>query len=286
MDSRRLGRTGHHSSLAVLGGAAFWDADPGAAESVFAEAMAAGVNHLDVAPQYGRAQQRLGPSIPAVRDRLFVACKTLRHHGAGVRAQLEESLELLHCDRFDLYQLHAVNDLAEVDARSEAFDAIFAAREEGLCRWVGITGHDLTAPDAHLEALQRYDLDTVMFPVNPQLWSDSSYRRSAEALLAYAVEHDVGVMAIKSAAARPWGARPHTSGTWYEPQTSAAAVARGVGFALSTPGVHAVCTPGDFDVLRLALAAAEAFTPMSDDERDVAIDAASHEVSIFPMPAA
>ena len=92
--------------------------------------------------------------------------------GEGVRAQLEESLGLLNCDRFDLYQLHAVTDLDELDARADAVEAIMSARDEGLCRWVGITGHNLTAPAAHLEALRRYDLDTVMFPVNPRLWSD------------------------------------------------------------------------------------------------------------------
>jgi hypothetical protein len=125
-----------------------------------------------------------------------------------------------------------------------------------------------------------------MFPVNPQLWSDASYRRDAEALLAHAVDHDVGVMAIKAAAARPWAGRARSAGTWYEPYTTRADVGRGVGFALSTPGVHAFCTPGDVGVLRLALAAAEGFTPMSEAERHEAVASVSHESSIFPMPAA
>ena len=272
--------------MAVLGGAAFWDGDPDTAATTFSAALDAGVNHLDVAPQYGRAQELLGPSIPAVRDRLFVACKTLRHSAEGVRAQLEESLRLLRCDRFDLYQLHAVTDLEELDARAGAVEAILRARDEGLCRWVGITGHELTAPAAHLEALRRYDLDTVMFPVNPQLWSDPTYRRDAEALLAHADEHDIGVMAIKAAAARPWAGRPRTSGTWYEPYTSSEEVARGVDFVLSTPGVHAFCTPGDTAVLRTALRAAQAHAPMSPEARESAVRAAAGEPSIFPMPAA
>jgi aryl-alcohol dehydrogenase-like predicted oxidoreductase len=248
------------------------------------EALEAGVNHLDVAPQYGRAQELLGPLIPAVRDRLFVACKTLRHQPDGVRAQLEESLELLRCDRFDLYQMHAVTDLAELDARAGAVEAILAARDEGLCRFVGITGHNLTAPAAHAEALRRYDLDTVMFPVNPRLWADTTYRRDAEALLEEAAARDVGVMAIKAAAARPWGDRPHTAGTWYEPYTTADEVGRGVRFALSVPGVHAFCTPGDTDVLALALDAAAAFTPMDDAERASAAGGVGSEPHIFPMP--
>jgi hypothetical protein len=160
VDVRTLGRTGHRSSVAILGGAAFWDCDPDRAAVAFAGALDAGVDHLDVAPQYGRAE--------------------------------------------DLYQVHAGTDVEELGARTDALGAIFAAREDGLCRNVGITGHGLGAPAAHLEALRRYDLDTVMFPVNPQLWSDRTYRRDAEALLAEAGERDVGVMAIKSLPARPW----------------------------------------------------------------------------------
>src|SRR3974390_2845219 len=186
VERRRLGRTGHHSSVAVLGGAAFWDGEPETTGTAFAAALAAGVNHIDVAPQYGRAQELLGPLIPPVRSRLFVACKTLQHRPDEVRAQLEESLRLLRCDRFDLYQLHAVTDLDELKARAGAVEAILAARDEGLCRWVGITGHNLGAPAAHLEALRRYDLDTVMFPVNPRLWADRDYRGDAEALLEHA----------------------------------------------------------------------------------------------------
>ena len=286
MERRRLGRTGHDSSVAILGGAAFGRSDAETTEASFAAALAAGVNHLDVAPQYGRAQELLGPLIPAVRDQLFVACKTLRHHPDGVRAQLEDSLELLHCDSFDLYQLHAVTDLVELDARDGAVRAILAARDEGLTRWVGITGHEHTTPAAQLEALKRYDLDTVMFPVYPRLWADPDYRRDAEALLAHAAEHDVGVMAIKAAAARPWGDRTPTADTWYEPQVDYGSVARGVRFALSTSGVHAFCTPGDTSVLPMALAAAEAYEPLSTSERDEAVAAMAGEASIYPMPAA
>jgi aryl-alcohol dehydrogenase-like predicted oxidoreductase len=271
--------------VAILGGAAFARADASTTETAFARALDAGVNHLDVAPQYGRAEELLGPLIPPVRGDLFVACKTLRHNAAGVRAQLEASLAILGCEYFDLYQLHAVTDVAELDARSGAVEAIMAARDEGLCRWVGITGHNRTAPAAHLEALRRYDFDTVMFPVNPRLWSETGYRRDAEALLAHADERDVGVMAIKAAAARPWSGRDRTASTWYEPYTSPEEVSRGVRFALSVPGVHAFCSPGDVGVLTTALEAADGLTPMDGDERDRAMAEVAREPGIFPMPA-
>lgn len=280
MLTRRLGRTGHESSVAILGAAAFWNSSPEATELAVAEAIASGVNHLDIAPQYGDAQQLVGPLVPTLRDRLFVGCKTLLTTRGEVRAQLEESLHLLGCDRFDLYQAHAVTSLEELDLRAEAFEAILAARDEGLTSWVGVTGHDLGTPKAQAEAVRRYDLDTVMFPVNARLWADPQYRSDAEALLALAVERDLGVMAIKACAARPWAGRERTATTWYEPYVSEAEVERGVRFTLSVPGVHAFCTPGDVGVLRTSLAAAQRYEPT---ELAPAMAAVAGEAMIFPI---
>lgn len=283
MERRRLGRTGHESSLAILGGAAFWDSTPAVVEAALASAVAAGVNHLDIAPQYGAAERLIGPFLPAVRERLFVACKTLRKNADGVRAQLEESLSLLGCSHFDLYQLHAVTSVAELDERAAAAEAVLRARDEGLVRFVGITGHDVGTAAAQLEALRRYDLDTVMLPVAPRMWVDAAYRADAEALLEEAAARDVGVMAIKAAAARPKPASSDAT-TWYEPYWSVSEVERGVRFALSVPGVHAFCTPGDVRVLPLALQAASSFVPMSDSERADAVAAVADEPWIFPIP--
>jgi aryl-alcohol dehydrogenase-like predicted oxidoreductase len=278
MERRRLGRTEHESSVAILGAAAFWDATPEQAERGFTAALGAGVNHLDIAPRYGDAERIVGPLVPAVRDRVFVACKTTRRHPDGVRAQLEESLDKLGCDSFDLYQLHAVTDLDELETRVEAAETILQARDEGLCRFVGVTGHDLGAPAAHAEALRRWDLDTVMFPVNPRMWAEPQYRADAEALLDLAAERDVGVMAIKAAAARPWSDDDDRwATTWYEPYRDEPDLERGIRFALSTPGVHAFCTPGDAGLLPRVLAAAGDYTPLDDDEREAAMRDVAHE---------
>jgi len=267
--------------VAILGAAAFWDRSPEVAGTSLRLALDRGVNHLDVAPQYGEAQRSLGPHLPAVRDQLFVACKTLRKNADGVRAQLEESLALLGCDGFDLYQAHAVTDLAALDERAAAFDVILRARDEGVVRFAGITGHDMTAPGTFVEALRRYDLDTVMFPVSPRVWGDSAYRRDAEALLELCAERDVGVMAIKAAARRPWDGRDRWATTWYEPHRDPEAVRRGVHFALSVPGVAAFCTPGDVDVLPVALDAAESYAGPVDLEAAIAAEAG--EELIFPI---
>lgn len=270
--------------MAILGGAAFWQADEDGAGRGLALALERGVNHLDIAPQYGAAEETVGPHLPSVRDRLFIGCKTLRHNAAGVRAQLEESLRRFGTDHVDLYQLHAVTTIAELDRRADALAAIERARDQGLTRYLGITGHDLTVPATMLEALRRFDFDTVMFPIYPRLWSLPEYREPAEELLAMCVERDVGVMAIKAAARRRWDPdADYAPSPWYEPHTEPDAIARGVAFALDTPGVTAFCTPGSAELLPRVLDAADAYAPMTGEQRDQAITAMSAEEPIFPM---
>ncbi|MEM9608603.1 MAG: aldo/keto reductase [Actinomycetota bacterium] len=283
MEQRRLGRTDHHSSVAILGGAAFARGTPEIVEDRFHRAIERGVNHLDIAPGYGLAEELMGPHIPAVRDRLFIGEKTGRKHPDGVRAQLETTLERLRTDHVDTYQAHGVTDVDDLDARAGAYEVILAARDEGLTRFVGITGHDLGTPRAQLEAIRRYDLDTVMFPLYARVWADPVYRSDVEALLAECAARDVGVQVIKAAAWRPWGDRELTAESWYEPFPDPERITRGVRFALSTPGVHGFATPGDPDVLLTALDAAEGFTPMTDDEREATVTAMADEPVIFPL---
>ncbi len=274
MQRRRLGRTGHESSVAILGGAAFALSTTDEAEPAFAAALARGVNHLDIAPRYGDAERSVGPLIPPVRERLFIGEKTTRRAADGVRAQLDESLRRLQTDHFDLYQMHAVTGIGVLDERRDAADAIMRARDEGLTRFLGITGHGLAAPATFVEALGRYDLDTVMFPVYPRMWADVDYRRAAEELLSICADRDLGVMAIKAVARQPWrdDDRDRFATTWYEPRREPDSIARGVHFALSTPGVHAFCTPGDLALLPLALDAAERDLVMDGDARVAAMN--------------
>ena len=262
----------------------FWESDPDVTWQTMELARSAGVNHLDVAPQYGRAEVLMGPFIEAHRSELFVAGKTLRHQADGVRAQLETTLERLRCNTLDLYQLHAVTDLDELDARGAAMEVLLAARQEGLVRSVGITGHNVTTPLAQLEALRRYDLDTVMVPINPRLLADRSYATDLSALVEAAVVRDVGVMAIKAAAARPWGERPPSLTTWYEPYVEPEMLQRGIDVALGTPGVTAFCTPGEISILPDVLAAASSTKMLDDGERAEVIAAAMEEPLIFPIP--
>ena len=196
----------------------FWDADPDTTWATMELALSAGINHIDVAPQYGRAEELMGPSIAAHRDELFVAGKTLRQSGDGVRAQLETTLERLRCDVLDLYQLHAVTDLDELDRRTEAVEVLLKARDEGLVRAVGITGHNMTTPLAQLEAIRRHDLDTVMLPINPRVLADSGSRHHGHqgrgcTTVGRAATHDVDVV---RAVHRPWSvASGDRGGAWH-----------------------------------------------------------------------
>ena len=203
MEHRRLGRTGHESSVAILGGAACWAASVEEAGQWLQLALDHGVNHLDIAPQYGAAESVVGPHLAAHREELFIAGKTLRANPDGVVDQFDTTRRLLNAEVLDLYQAHAVTSLQELDRRSAALERIVALRDAGQTRFAGITGHDMEVPRAHLEALRRFDLDTVMFPVYPALWARPEYREPAEELLALCAERDLGVMAIKAAARRP-----------------------------------------------------------------------------------
>ena len=266
MQTRRLGRTGHHSSIAVLGGAAFASDTPDEADVFLHEALDAGINHLDIAPGYGLAERAVGPHLPAIRDQLFVAGKTAETQRDWARTRLQRTLDRLQVDHLDLYQAHGVTSLEVLDQRAEAFEVILEARDQGLTRFVGVTGHDLGAPRAHLEAVRRYDLDTVMFPVYPRVMADPDYRADVETLLAECIDRDVGVMAIKAVAWRPWGDQTPDTRTWYEPQRTPEGIEQGVRFALSTPSVHAFCTPSDTPTARLAIAAARRFEALDTTE--------------------
>jgi len=217
-----------------------------------------------VAPSYGDAELRLQPWMPRIRNQIFLGCKTTERTKDGAKAELHRSLERLGVDRLDLYQLHSVGKrdvLDECTAPGGALEALIEAREEGLVRWLGITGHTHDAPSTHLEALRRFDFDTVMFPLNFVLWTIPEFRRDAEALLAECGTRDVGVHILKSVAKDPWGDRPKTHTTWYEPFTDQETIDRAVAFVLSQP-VATICSAGDVTVLPKVLEAADRFHPL------------------------
>lgn len=284
METRRLGRTGHDSSVVIFGTAAFWDIDQAGANAALDLAAAQGVTHIDVAPQYGRAQAVLGPWLAPRRDQFFLGCKTLERTREAAWADLHNSLRLLRTDHVDLYQFHAIGSFSQLDevfAPGGALEAFQQAREQGLTRWLGITSHGMEAPRVQLEALARYPFDTVMFPLNPRLYADPAYRESAEALLAQCRARDVGVQIIKSIAARPWGEHEKAYNTWYAPDDTPEGIRAGVQFALSQPGVTAIVSAAEVRLLPMIFAAVQPLEPMTGSAQDALIAAWAGRESIF-----
>jgi predicted aldo/keto reductase-like oxidoreductase len=192
-------------------------------------------------------------------------------------------LERLRVDRFDLYQLHAVTSLDELDQAMRpggALEAILEAREEGLVRYIGITAHGHDAPVVLSVALSRFAFDTIMFPLNFVLYRNPDYRRDTEALLALAKERDVGVMIIKAIGKRPWGDRPQAYDTWYEPFDRQEEIDRALWFVLSQP-VTAAASAGDVRLLPRFLDAASRFRRLSDTEQEELIASAAEFQSVF-----
>jgi aryl-alcohol dehydrogenase-like predicted oxidoreductase len=276
METRRFGRTGHMSTVAIFGAAAFWEVSQAEADAVMEQVITAGVNHIDVAPSYGQAEERLGPWLARERDRFFLGCKTMERTKAGATAELHRSLARLQVASFDLYQIHAVTSMAELDEATRpggALDAMIAARDAGLTRFIGITGHGFDSPAVFLEALRRFDFDSVLFPINFVQYADPTFRQNAEELLRECRARDVGTMIIKAITKGPWGERPKTHTTWYEPFADPERIQQAVNFALSQD-VTGLCTAGDRQVLPLMLQACANFTPLSQAEQEALIDSA------------
>jgi aryl-alcohol dehydrogenase-like predicted oxidoreductase len=259
MEYRRLGRLGHQSSVLIYGAAAVANVSQEVADASFDEALAAGINHFDVAASYGDAELRLGAAMSRLRDRIFLATKTGERTREAAWRQINESLERLRTDRVDLLQLHAIGDLTELDLATGpdgALGAAIRAEEEGLVGAVGITGHGTGAPATHLEGLRRHPFATVLSPLNPVLARDPDYLGAYESLVAEVQRQDAGLMIIKSVAQRNWpeGA-DHTYTTWYEPLDQQASITAAVSWVLSHDEVTGIATPSDVQLLSLMIRA-------------------------------
>jgi len=283
MEKRRFGRTEHNSSVAIFGAVSVGDSTQEVADRVIQSVLDAGVNHFDVAPSYGLAEQRVGPWIPKIRDQIFLGCKTMERTKAGAEAEMHRSLELLQTPNFDLYQFHAVtnmDDLNQITAPGGALEAVIEAREQGLTRFIGITGHGLEAPTVFLEALRRFEFDSVMFPINFILFSKDDYRAQAEELIQVCRESDVGTMIIKAVTRGPWGDRTQNYRTWYLPFDKIKDIQPAVDFVLSQD-ITGLCTVGDPGILPIALNACENFTPMTSSEQQALIASAGEYEQLF-----
>lgn len=287
MEKRQFGRTGHMSSVAILGAAALHETiTQDEANAALDMAFEGGINHYDVAASYGHgmAETRMGPWLEKHRDQVFIGTKSGVRSYRGAWAEVNRSLALLRTDQLDLAQIHAVTTFDELDKATGpdgALEAMKRARDEGLTKHIGITGHGWEIADIHLEALERFDFDSVLFPINARMYANPDYRRSAERLLKVCQERGVGVMAIKAIAKGPWGDQERRYNTWYEPYDLQEKIQEGVNFTLSQPGVTGIPTAGETALLPMVLKAVENFQPMSRDEQEALIERSAEFEPIF-----
>ncbi len=277
MEMRRLGRLGHQSSVLIYGAAALGEVSQDVADRSIQEALDGGINHFDVAASYGDAELRLGPWMPQIRDRIFLATKTGQRGRDAAWQEINASLERLQTDRVDLIQLHAVGDLAELDAATGpdgALEAAVRAQSEGLVGAVGITGHGRDAAATHREALRRYPFATVLTPLNPVLWRDEQFRADYTALVEEVRQQDAGLMTIKTVSRRNWpDGADHSHTTWYEPYHDQTRITATVSWVLSHEEVTGIATAGDVRLLGMTLEAERNRIPVAEVEAQLAGDA-------------
>jgi aryl-alcohol dehydrogenase-like predicted oxidoreductase len=277
MEKRRLGKTEHISSILIFGSFALFRVTQKEADAAIETALEKGINHIDVSPLYGGAEKRLGSWIKRHGKQFFLGCKTAERLKAGAWESLKRSLETLNVDKFDLFQLHGIDEKDVLDTAlgpGGAMEAILEAREQGLVKYIGITGHK---PPNHNIALQLFDFDTVMFPLNRVHAAHVTDWNDYAPLLKTAGQKDVGVMAIKSVAKQAWeGPRraSHPYNTWYEPFDDPEEIKQSLRFTLSQD-ITAAVLPGELKLWPMIISAAEHFKPMSIKEQHEAMSRAA-----------
>ncbi len=279
-----FGRTGHASSRLIFGAAALGAVTQAEADRTLSLAFDAGVNHFDVAASYGEAEVRMKPWLASRRDEVFLATKTQKRFKAGALEELDRSLARLGTDHVDLWQMHALVDEEEWKTAmgpGGALEAFLEARKSGKVRFLGVTGHGLDAPAMHLRSLASYDFDSVLFPWNWALSRNPGYAAAVEALLAECRRRNIAFQLIKAFLRRPWGDRPRSAATWYEPLSSPGELSAALGFAWGLEGSF-VNSAGDIHLFP-AIAAAAASEPAKprDDEMEAFAEAAGLE-TLFP----
>ena len=258
MQKRAFGRTGHMSSVALFGGAGLKNATQDEADRTLEMLLEYGVNHLDVAPRYGDAELRVGAWMPEHRNNFFLATKTGQRTYNDARDEFYRSLERLRVDHVDLIQMHALYHPDEWDVAmgdGGALEFLIEAREQGLARFIGVTGHGWTIAPMHLRSLARFDFDSVLLPYNYLMMQTARYANDFESVMRVCRQRNVAVQAIKSIARGPWATSAQNRDTWYQPLEEQADIDRAVHWVMGRDGIH-FNTVGDMVLLPKVLDAA------------------------------
>lgn len=255
-----FGSTGHLSTKTIFGAAALARVDQDQADRTLALLLEHGINHIDTAASYGESELRVGPWMAAHRNDFFLATKTGERTYQGARDQIRRSLERLRVDRVDLIQLHNLVDEEQWQTAmgpGGALQAAVEAREQGLVRFIGVTGHGVQAPLMHRRSLERFAFDSVLLPYNFPMMQNRGYAADFEALVTLCGQRGVAVQTIKAITLAPWTEdQPRTATTWYAPLQLQGDIDRAVAWALGRPGVF-LNTVGDVSILPRVFASAE-----------------------------
>lgn len=278
-----FGGTGHLSTRTIFGAAALGSVTQDVADRTLEVLLRYGVNHIDTAASYGDAELRIGPWMREHRDRFFLATKTGERTYDRAREEIHRSLERLRVDRLDLIQLHNLADPIEWDialSPGGALDAAVEARQQGLVRHIGVTGHGSQIAATHRRSLERFNFDSVLLPYSSIVAQDAHYLEQFNMLEASCRERNVAVQTIKSIARRPWSGKEHTRTTWYEPFDQQEDIDRMVHWVLGRPGIF-LNTVGDVDLLPQVLDAASRFGAAPSDAEMAAFAERAEAVPLF-----
>lgn len=279
---RTLGKTGEKLSIIGFGGIVVMNDTPGGSVNIVSEAVDRGINYFDVAPSYGDAQERLGPALAPYRNQSFLACKTDGRMKDDSRKELEESLRLLKTDHLDLYQFHALTKMTDLDkvlGPGGAIETMEAARKEGKIRYIGFSVH---SAETALAAMDRYNFDTILFPVNFVLFTQAGF---GPQILKRAQEKNMGILALKGMAKTVWpaGERTHPQPKcWYQPASYPDEASMGLRWTLGHP-ITAAIPPGDERYFRLAMDVAQNYKPLEPHEEQALLAGAHGAEPIFHL---
>lgn len=284
IEKRPFGRTGHMSSAVIFGAAALGQVDQATADRCLDLLFEHGVNHIDTAPRYGDAELRIGPWMDSHRKDFFLATKTGARDYQGAKEEIHKSLDRLRTDQIDLIQLHALvypDECEQAFAAGGAMEAVIEAREQGLVRFIGVTGHGWTVAAMHEQSLGKFDFDSILMPWNWFAANHQLYRPDFDKTLALCKERNVAVQTIKGIARGPWaaGVTPNRT-TWYQPMEKEEAIRTSVHWVLGHPDIF-LNSAGDVNLLPMVLKAADDLGPKPSDADMQALRDQEGMASIF-----
>ncbi|MEO8627632.1 MAG: aldo/keto reductase [Betaproteobacteria bacterium] len=288
IQKRTFGRTGHASTVTLFGAAALARASQADADRTLDVLLRYGINHIDTAAAYGDSELRIGPWMAGHRKDFFLATKTGSRTAVAAREDIHRSLERLRVDHVDLIQLHSLghpDDWDQAMGPGGALEAAIEARQQGLVRFIGVTGHGWSIPAMHRRSLARFDFDSVLLPYNYFMAQDPRYREAFEEVLATCAKKNVAVQIIKSIARGPWAAADRTHTTWYQPLEKQADIDRSIHWIMGLLPNAFINTAGDLNLLPKILDAANRFERQTADAEMSEMLGAARMTSLFGLPA-